>query len=106
MNTYDHNDITAISHTLQDYFDGLYDGDLPKFERVFHPAAHLYSTDGVTVTDLPRADYFDMIAGRPSPAAQSLARHDRIPCELDGVPVDVQEVGTLRADQQGGTDVT
>jgi len=42
---------------------------------------------------------------RKQPASQ-LARHDRIPCELDGVPVDVQEVGTLRADQQGGTDVT
>jgi hypothetical protein len=78
MNIYDHSDVTAISHLLKDYFDGLYEGDLAKFERVFHPAAHLYSTDGVTVTDLPRQDYFDMIAGRPAPAAQSLARHDRI----------------------------
>jgi hypothetical protein len=34
-----------------------------------------------------------------------LARRDRIPAELDGVPVDVQEVGTFRADEQGGTDV-
>lgn len=34
-----------------------------------------------------------------------LARHDWIPVELDGVPVDVQEVGTLRADEQGGMDV-
>ena len=40
MNTYDHSDVTAISHLLQ--------------------------------------DYFDIIAGRPAPAAQSLARHDRI----------------------------
>jgi hypothetical protein len=39
------------------------------------------------------------------PASQ-LARRDRIPRELDGVPVDVQEVGTLRADRQGGADVT
>lgn len=28
-----------------------------------------------------------------------LARRDRIPAELDGVPIDVQEVGTLRAQE-------
>jgi hypothetical protein len=28
---------------------------------------------------------------------ESLAPHDRIPQELDGVPVDVQDVGELRA---------
>ncbi|MED5366958.1 MAG: nuclear transport factor 2 family protein, partial [Pseudomonadota bacterium] len=63
----------AIGALLQDYFDGLYDGDVAKFERVFHPVAHLYSTDGQTVTDLPRTDYLEMIAGRQSPAAQGLA---------------------------------
>ena len=71
-------DMAAIGALLQDYFDGLYDGDVAKFEQVFHPVAHLYSTDGQTVTDLPRADYLEMIAGRQSPAAQGLARHDKI----------------------------
>ena len=56
----------------------LYDGDLDKFERVFHASAHLYSTDGGELTDLPRADYFEMIRGRESPRSQGLARHDRI----------------------------
>jgi hypothetical protein len=41
---------------------------------------------------------------RKEPTSQ-LACRDRIPSELEGVPVDVQEVGILRADQQGGTDV-
>ena len=63
-------DMAAIGGLLQDYFDGLYDGDVAKFERVFHPVAHLYSTDGQTVTDLPRAEYLAMIAGRQSPAAR------------------------------------
>jgi hypothetical protein len=40
---------------------------------------------------------------RKQPASE-LAHRDRIPSQLDGVPVDVQEVGTLRADEQGGMD--
>ncbi len=68
-------DITAV---LQDYFDGLYEGDLDKFGRVFHESSHLYVTDGETVTDLPRETYFDMIRRRESAASQGLPRHDRI----------------------------
>lgn len=68
-------EITAL---LTDYFDGLYDGDIEKFSRVFHPASHLYSTDGETVTDVPRADYFRAIEARESPRSQGLDRFDRI----------------------------
>ena len=78
MTAFANTDMAAIGALLQDYFDGLYDGDVAKFERVFHPVAHLYSTDDQTVTDLPRADYLEMIAGRQSPAAQGLGRHDKI----------------------------
>ena len=70
--------IDAITAVLKDYLDGLYDGDLEKFGRVFHPQAHLYSTDGTELTDLPRAEYFAMIEGRRSPREQGLARYDRI----------------------------
>lgn len=70
--------IAAITAVLTDYFDGLYDGDLEKFARVFHEDSHLYFTDGDSVTDWPRATYFEKIAGRPSPASQDLPRHDRI----------------------------
>ena len=68
-------DITAV---LQDYFDGLYDGDLEKFGRIFHENSHLYVTDGETVTDLPRETYFKMIQERESAASQGLPRYDRI----------------------------
>jgi len=70
--------IADITGVLKDYFDGLYDGDLDKFARVFHENAHLYFTDGETVTDWPRETYFELIAGRDSPAAQGAARHDKI----------------------------
>ena len=70
--------IGAITELLKDYFDGLYDGDLDKFARVFHPSSHLYATDGQAVTDLTREDYFAMIQARQSPKAQGLKRYDQI----------------------------
>jgi hypothetical protein len=70
--------IAEITALLEDYFDGLHDGDLDKFERVFHPNAHLYSSDGDNVTDWPRAEYFDVIRARKSACEQGLRRHDAI----------------------------
>jgi predicted ATPase len=70
--------IEPITALLTDYFDGLYDGDVDKFKLVFHPQAHLYSTDGETVTDLPLDAYLELIRCRASPRAQQLKRHDRI----------------------------
>ena len=70
--------ISEITSLLQAYFDGLYDGDLDAFGRIFHANAHLYATDGSDVTDLPRQDYFAMIEARPSARSQGLKRHDRI----------------------------
>ena len=70
--------IGAITQLLQDYFDGLYDGDLDKFGRVFHRNCHLYATDGSAVTDLSREQYFEMIANRTSPRDQNSKRYDRI----------------------------
>lgn len=70
--------IADITVLLGDYFDGLYDGDLEKFGRVFHPDCHLYSTDGASITDMSRAQYFELIGGRDSARSQGLKRHDRI----------------------------
>ena len=70
--------IGEITALLEDYFDGLYDGDLDRFERIFHENAHLYLTDGAEVTDMSRAQYFDLIKSRESARSQSLSRNDRI----------------------------
>ncbi len=70
--------IGEITELLQVYFDGLHDGDLEAFGRIFHPAAHLYSTDGAAVTDWPLEEYFEIIRGRPSARSQGLKRYDRI----------------------------
>jgi 4-oxalocrotonate tautomerase len=67
-----------IATALADYFDGLYDGDLDKLRRVFHPKAHLYSATEGPLTDLPLDDYLALVAGRAAPASQGAPRYDRI----------------------------
>ncbi|MBH66761.1 MAG: hypothetical protein CMM58_00245 [Rhodospirillaceae bacterium] len=70
--------IQEIASLLGDYFDGLYDGDLEKFERVFHKNSHLYFAEDGSIGDWSRATYFEKIKSRPSPAEQGLPRHDKI----------------------------
>ena len=70
--------IVDITDLLRDYFDGLYQGDVKKFSKVFHENSHLYFSDGDMVTDWPRSQYLEMIAGRSSPMSQGLIRHDKI----------------------------
>ena len=72
------NDFQEIVSLLGQYFDGLYEGDTDKFEKVFHESAHLYSSDGTKVDDWQRSFYFEMIKNRPSPSSQNLPRHDKI----------------------------
>ena len=54
-------DLQEIVNLLGQYFDGLYEGDTDKFEKVFHESAHLYSSDGTKVDDWQRSFYFEMI---------------------------------------------
>lgn len=70
--------IAEITALLGDYFDGLYNGDVALFAKIFHENAHLYSSDGQTVTDLPLSGYLEMISNRASPQSQGLKRFDRI----------------------------
>jgi hypothetical protein len=72
-------DVAAIEKVLHTYFDGLYEGDTKKLGEAFHPASHLYSagSDGKAV-DLPRAEWFKFVEGRPSAKSSGSARADRI----------------------------
>ncbi|MDB5487979.1 MAG: putative lumazine-binding protein [Reyranella sp.] len=72
-------DVAAIEKVLQVYFDGLHEGDTKKLGEAFHPASHLYSAaaDG-KAADMPRADWFKMVEGRPSAKSKGSARADRI----------------------------
>lgn len=70
--------VAEIEQVIQTYFDGLYEGDVEKLARAFHPVSHLYSEKDGAVVDLPREQWFEMVRKRPSAASQGLARDDRI----------------------------
>ena len=71
------NDLAAIEAVLQTYFDGMYEGDVDKLRRAFHPTADLRSVaaDG-TLAVMPRTAWFDLVKSRASPKSQDLSRHD------------------------------
>lgn len=68
----------AIAAALEDYFDGLYHGDVEKMRKVFMPQAHLFSAVDSPMLDWSLDKYMEVLAGRESPAAQGKTRHDRI----------------------------
>jgi hypothetical protein len=85
-------DVAAVENVLRLYFDGLYEGDTAKLGEVFHAASHLYSVGGDgKAADMPRADWFAAVAGRPSGKAKGSPRADRI------VSIDFSGPGTAFA---------
>ncbi len=71
-------DVAAVEKVVWTYLDGLYEGDTKKLGAAFHEVSHLYSVHEGGVSDLPRAKWFEMVQGRPSPKAKGLPRTDRI----------------------------
>ena len=72
-------DLAAIESQLQLYFDGLYEGDGNKIEKVFHEASSLFSVaaDG-KLNELPRAQWVEWMKSRKSAKEQRLERRDWI----------------------------
>jgi Putative lumazine-binding len=69
-------DLTEIEQVLQTYFDGVYEGDTAKLERAFHDVAHLFGVEDGKLTDLPRAQWFEMMRERQSAQIRDLPRRD------------------------------
>jgi hypothetical protein len=70
--------LAEIEAVVQTYLDGLHEGDADKLAAAFHPCAHLYSVPEGKLTDLPRAEWLEMVKNRPSAKSRGLAREDRI----------------------------
>lgn len=69
-------DILAV---VQVYLDGLYEGDPEKLRQAFHPASSLFASIDNKLVHVPREQWCEMVAGRPSPKARGQSReHDRI----------------------------
>lgn len=70
--------MTALVEVLQDYFDGLYDGDVDKLTGVYHERVRLYCPTDPALLELDLPAYLDVVKNRPSPASRGDARFDRI----------------------------
>jgi len=69
---------SAIESTIQDYFDGLYEGDAEKLAHVFLPTSALTFEQDGQVQVLPLADWLKAVRERGSPKSKGLARDDAI----------------------------
>ena len=67
-----------IRDLLDNYFEVMHHQDMQLFDRVFHPAGCLYSTQGGTRSLRPYAVYREAVATRESPASLGDPRHDQI----------------------------
>lgn len=68
----------AVAAAMERYFDGLHLSDTALLATVFHPQAHYFcATDG-SLLHLDMAQYFPVVAKRPSPASMGHLRTDRI----------------------------
>lgn len=70
--------LAAIQALLQDYFDGLYLGDLERLQRVFHPQARYICAAPGDFHCLDMPAYWQRVAGRRSPAQDHQPRRDRV----------------------------
>ncbi len=72
------NAFEAVRETLSVYFDALYECDVAKLERAFHPSA-VYATADETPPLIRDMDaYFPVVAARVSPASKGEARRDSV----------------------------
>jgi hypothetical protein len=67
-----------IEALVQTYLDGLYEGDVDKLSRAFHPTSALTQFHEGELKIVPRDQWLEAVRNRPAPKAQGLARHDRI----------------------------
>lgn len=71
-------ELSAIRDTVQTYLDGLYEGDVEKLGRAFHPTSALTHVVDGELKILPRAQWFEAVKSRPSPKASGLPREDHL----------------------------
>ena len=69
---------TAILDVLEDYFDGLYDGDTEKLSRIYHERVRLFCLTDPELVELDLPSYLELVKNRPSPASRQDERFDRV----------------------------
>jgi hypothetical protein len=73
-----HEDLAAITETIQLYFDGIHHGDVAKLERVFHADARLIGEVNGQHYQKHRDEYIEIVRNREAPASLGAAFRMRI----------------------------
>jgi hypothetical protein len=68
----------TVRRVLEDYFDGLYDGDTEKLSRVYHERVRLFCPTDPELVELDLPTYLELVKNRPSPASRGDERFDRV----------------------------
>ena len=63
---------------LELFFDGFYEGDVEKLERIFHPSCHLFSAADGPLVDDDMGTVYEHVTTRLSPKSLNQPRYDRI----------------------------
>jgi hypothetical protein len=70
--------VAALLAVLQDYFDGLYDGDIDRLTGIYHERVRLFCPTDPDLVELDLPTYLEVVKNRPSPASRQDERFDRI----------------------------
>lgn len=84
-------EFAEIAAALMDYFDGIYESDTTKLDRIFHTEGQLTSVTEGDLVYMSKQDYLGLVAGRASPASQGMNRYDKI------VSIDIAGPGAATA---------
>ena len=60
----------AIEALVQDYFLGMYEGDVERLRRIFHPQCWLFGENRNGSHEFPLSGFLDQIASEPIPKAE------------------------------------
>lgn len=71
-----------LDEAIQLYFDVLYECDLDKFDRVFHPTCNLYSPGDPEVAVVTLPNYRKIVAGRTPPSSSGFEREEQVDAVL------------------------
>ena len=71
-----------LDEAIQLYFDVLYECDLEKFDRVFHPSCNLYSPGDPDVAVVSLTTYRQIVADRTPPSKSGHEREEQVDAVL------------------------
>jgi len=69
---------SEVVAALELFFDGFYEGDVGKLERIFHPNCHLFSAADGPLIDDDMGTVYEHVTTRLSPESRKQPRYDRI----------------------------